>query len=315
MENEETHFMNRSKVLRLTFSLALLPSGALLVLLAGTGQWGFLLSNLGLSLMVSGVFGAFREIFLLKLETEESSETTAEVVYQKVVTALPRSDGLRLIAPIRRGFVGYYSWAIATDNQDLFFAGRSVLHRIDADFHSRGLGRAEDVLYRRLRDGCSIRILFLDPRSDLLPRLAQEEGQSLDLMLSDIAKSIGVCHRLASLINKGELPHRSRLDIRVYDEVPYFSYHKVNNDIIVGFYFTTSLGSASSAFEVKDPGTQEMFSGHFTAIFAHSSDRILLEVSDRSSNARFNDALFVTLRDVLEKKLGQETVTKQLSNH
>lgn len=305
--------MSRSRILRLTFSLALLPTGALFVLLAGSGQIGSLVSNFGLSVMVAGVLGAFREIALLRLETEEASEKTAELVHKRIVSALPQSGGLRLVAQIRRGFSGYYTWAIATDFQDLFFAGRSVLHRIDADFKIRSIGSAEDVICRRLRGGCSMRILFLDPRSSLLPRLASEEGQSLDSLLSDITRSLGVCHRLEKIINDAPLHHSSRLDIRVYDEFPYFSYHKVDNEIIVGFYFTNALGSVSSAFEVTDPAIQEMFSGHFTSIFGRSSGRVLLEVSDKRSQAVFNETLFAELRHELVNKLGEEKVKALLS--
>ena len=134
--------MSRSRILRLTFSLALLPTGALVVVLAGPGQLGILLQNLGLSIMVAGVLGTFRELALLRLEAEEISEKVADRVFQRIISAFPRSSGLKLIAPIRRGYAGYYPWAIVTEPQDLFFAGRSVLHRIDSDFVSRGIGRA-----------------------------------------------------------------------------------------------------------------------------------------------------------------------------
>jgi hypothetical protein len=306
--------MSRSAILRLTFSLALLPTGALLVLLAGGGPVGILLENLGLSIMVAGVLGSFRELALLKLESDETGQKVADLVYKKVISTLPSSGGLKLVAPIRRGYAGYYFWAVTTEAQDLFFAGRSVLHRIDADFTRRGLGRADEVIHRKLCEGSNVRILFLDPRSTLLPRLATEEGQTLELLLADITRSLAVCRRLAKLINDQPPTHRAHLDVRVYDEVPYFAYHKVDNDVTVGFYFTTALGSQSSAFEIEDPNTQEMFSGHFTSIFVRAADNIICDVSDRNPQTVFNETLFHTLHQYLDTKLGAAEVNKLLNS-
>jgi hypothetical protein len=70
--------------------------------------------------------------------------------------------------------------------QDLFFAGRSVLHRIDADIRARTGATAVDVILRRLKERSRVYILFLDPRIDIIARLADEEGQTLSAMLGDL---------------------------------------------------------------------------------------------------------------------------------
>ena len=54
--------MSSGRSLRLTFSLALIPTGAVFVLLDVNDSSGQLISKIGLAFIVSGVISAFREI-------------------------------------------------------------------------------------------------------------------------------------------------------------------------------------------------------------------------------------------------------------
>src|SRR5262249_24088383 len=163
--------------------------------------------------------------------------------------------------------------------QELFFAGRSVLHRIDADIRARTGGSAEEILLRRLKENSKIRILFLDPRTDILNRLAKEEGQTLQAMLGDIATSIGICRRLFDLVLQDfpALQHGAELTIRIYDRVPYFAYHKQDDDVVVGFYFLSTKGSSSAAYEIIDEQTKQVFGDHFIHIMYEAATTTLVE--------------------------------------
>jgi hypothetical protein len=305
--------MTRNGVLRLVFSLALIPTGAVLVLLAGHGRAGVLVSSLGLSLIVTGILNAFREVALLRLESEETSAEIAKRVQEGMLQILPSaSQGIQLVSPVRRGYDGYYRWATTTEPRELFFAGRSVLHRIDADFRNRGLPRVEQVLLRKLQEGSAVRIMFLDPRSDLVSRLAEEEGQTEHGMWSDMATSLGICHRLYQAAKGTNFPARAQLSIRVYDAVPYFSYHRDNDDVIVGFYFVTALGSQSAAFSVIDEETRSFFGGHFTSIFDHSSGNTILDVTPQRGRPTFNSSLYDEVRIMLSGNLGQDECERLL---
>jgi hypothetical protein len=305
--------MAKNRVLRLVFSFALIPTGAVLVLLASHGRAGALVNSLGLSLIVAGILNAFREVAVLRLESEETAATITKRVQDGMLQILPSaSQGIRLVSPIRRGYDEYYRWATTIEPRKLFFAGRSVLHRIDADFRNRGLKRVEKVLLRKLREGSTIRIMFLDPRSSLIPRLAKEEGQTPEEMLSDIAISIGVCHRLYQEAKGADFPAPAHLSIRVYDEVPYFSYHMDNEAVIVGFYFATALGSQSAAFSVLDEETRSFFGGHFASIFDHSSESTILDVTPQRGRPTFNNRLYDAMCIMLSGKLGQEECERLL---
>lgn len=300
--------------MRLVFSLALIPSGAVFVLLVGRGGASQLVDSLGLALIVSGILNSFREVAVLRLESEESATEIAARVRQEMMNVLPAtSPGIKLVAQVRRGYDGYYRWATTTAPRELFFAGRSVLHRIDADFEKRGLQRAESVLLRKLREGSTIRIMFLDPRSGLLPRLAHEEGQTEEQLLSDIATSLGICHRLYHLVGAESFPAPAEMSIRVYDEVPYFSYHKDDQDVIVGFYFATALGSQSAAFSVLDEENRRFFEEHFASIFHRSSATAIIDVAAHSGRANFNSDLYDEVCHNLAGRLGEVECKRLLS--
>lgn len=299
--------MTRNGVLRLVFSLALVPTGAVLVLLAGHDRAGQLVNSLGLSLIVAGILNAFRELAMVRLEAEENATAITRHVQEGVLQVLPAaSQGIRLVSKVRRGYDGYYKWATTTQSRELFFAGRSVLHRIDADFRKRGLPNAEQVLLRKLHEGSVIRIMFLDPRSHLVSRLAAEEGQTEEQMLRDMTTSLGICRRLYELSGGATFAPPAQLSIRMYDAVPYFSYHRDGSDVVIGFYFLTALGSQSAAYSVLDEDTRGFFEGHFTSIYDRSSGSVLLDVVPASGKASFNTKLFDELCADISAKIGMQ---------
>lgn len=289
--------MKANKILRLAFSSCLIPIGAVLVVIVGTkpiAQWGpasQLFSGVGLAAIITGIDSLFRQIAILRLESEETGEDIARRVHKLLAQIPIGSNGIRLLAQVRKGFDGYYTWAIKLEPQELFFAGRSVLHRVDDDFRRRSIGPTEEVITRRLKHGATIRILFLDPGSDLIARLAAEEGQDKNRMMFDIGRSLGIVLRLYHLIQQdSNLHHNAQLQVRLYDKVPYFAYHKEDDKVIVGFYFSSALGSSTAAFDVIDPDTQNFFAGHFLSIFDRATP--LLEFSRKNAVPAFNTKSF-----------------------
>lgn len=235
----------------------------------------------------------------------ETAALTARHVHQLFRESPPEMTGLRLLAPTRRNYSGYYRWVNERTAQDLFFAGRSVLHRIDADIKSNTGNRssnAEGVILRRLRDGSKVRILFLDPRTDILGRLADEEGQTLEALVGDVLTSLEICSRLHELLQHeetGSLKPSAALTVRIYDRVPYFAYHKQDSDAIVGFYFSTSIGSSSAAYELVDDDTKRTFGEHFERILSNARNNSLIEFDGaRSERCYFNHELYSELHGV-----------------
>ena len=299
--------MNKGKIVRLTFSLLLIAVGIILVLLKvpihSGGSTGELLSKLGLAFMVSGVVTAFTEIALKPFENEDANRDIADKVHQKFMDYPPVTQGIQLASEVRRGYEDYYKWAINDSPQNLFFAGRSVLHRLDSDFKSRGLNSAAERLAWKLKKGSEIIILFFDPRSKIIQRLAEEEGQSLHSMLEDIRTSLKVCEELYHILTKENISPKAKLSIRIYDQVPYFAFHKEDERTIVGFYFSTSLGYKSSAYEILDFKNKEFFQSHFTSIYDKSKRNIICELNPQSGKPKFNQQLFNELNQEINKIL------------
>lgn len=302
--------MSSNRALRLLFSILLLPTGAVLVLIAGTGKAGVLVNGLGLSLIVAGIVAAFRELVIVRFEGGETADQVANRLQERF---LQPGSGIRLISTVRRGFDGYYRWAISTHRSELFFAGRSVLHRIQADLSERLLQPVEAVIHRKLTEHSEIRVLFLDPRSDLITRLANEEGQPRHAMLADLARSLGICRRLYERLKQSKLPPDARLHIRVYDEVPHFAYHRDGDDTFVGFYFTSVKGSLTAAFEVIDPDSRTIFEDHFAAVYGRAARARIVEVSPHLAAPDFNSTLYDELCEFLTKELGEERTQKLLA--
>jgi hypothetical protein len=305
--------MTKNETIRLLFSFCLMPLGAVLILLHTDSPAGTLLSHLGFAFIVAGVLSTFHEAVLRKFEQGDVAGEVADEVHRRLTAAPLSATGIRLVSPVRKGYAGYYQWVMSTGPDDIFFAGRSVLHRVEADFKTRGIGNAESVIARRLGEGAKIKILLVDPRSEIVPRLAREEGQSPQRLLSDVAVSLGVCLRLHGLLVARTLPATARLDVRVFDEIPYFAYHSVGDAVIVGFYFSSTLGYQSAAYEVVDPHTKEFFADHFRSILGRASDTYLLRINPHSLRAELNEPLIAELRSHIVGQLGEVYTVKLLN--
>lgn len=240
----------------------------------------------------------------------EIAHGTATEVHTLFAERPPTMKGIHFLHDRRRNYSAYYSWVNEQNPQDLFFAGRSVLHRIDADIKTRGGASAEEVILRKLKEGSRISIAFLDPRTNILDRLAREEGQKPEAMLGDIATSVGICRRLFALLqeNFAALQPGSFLAIRVFDRVPYFAYNKQDDQMIVGFYFASDRGDTSAAYELVDDHTKQVFSDHFGRIMADAAQSTVVEFDGARGRPSFDEHLFHQLYDhlCLPDQLGRE---------
>lgn len=248
-------------------------------------------------------------------DAHDSARLTAPKAHRLFSEKPPQMTGIKLLHDVRRNYRGYYDWVVEQQPQDLFFAGRSVLHRINADIRARTQSKAEEILFRRLKEGSKIKILFLDPRIDIIKRLADEEGQPQEEMLGDIATSIGICQRLYGLLQQDyiNLSPGSELTIRLYDRAPYFAYHRQDDRVIVGFYFFSDKGSSSAAYEIVDDQTKRVFEAHFDRILGEANHSTLVDFDGARRRPRFNERLFSDLKDHLSKQLGTDQAAQLMS--
>jgi hypothetical protein len=290
-----------SKLIQVIFSIALTLAGLVLILLTPQTikptPLDTLLYNLGLSATVAGVISLFQ---VLALKSSQDRETADQVTGQLEAYLRERpfdAKGLRFIAPRRQGISEYYGWCVADHPGEMIFAGRSVLHRIDKDLASREVaGSATAALTRSLLRGAQVTIMFVDPRSNLISRIASEEGQTELELLTDLQASVTICHRLYETVSKINLPVSARLDIMIYDAIPYFAYHRVGEDAIVGFYFSSIRGDQQAAYEIIDPKLREFFEHHYLSIRSGRARTDLLSINPHRSQLILHHEVFDSLR-------------------
>ena len=239
-------------------------------------------------------------------EVKKSSDILVDKIYKRLRQSPPCNNGIFMVEKQRRGYKGYYNWVNEKNVKDMFIAGRSCLHRMSYDIITNYRQQFDQLVYDKLQNGTKIRILFLDPRSTLIERLAKEEGQSPLQMYQHISKSIGITKQIyENLKNQNFKSNGSRgeLYIRIYDEIPSYAYHKIDDNVILGFYFADALRVNSPAFVITGQAG-ECFNKHFEYIFDRSCRTSLLEVSPHSIDPIFNDNLYSELYQDLTNKLG-----------
>ena len=308
--------MSAKHIIRISIALLITAVGVIFILLDLTEILGAsqnasrFIEKIGIALTVAGVVSLFHEILLRRLEMDETArfisnylkkkmDQEADSNIQKTVSHICNGlrenpiipTGLHMVAEKRKKWKGYYSWVLDHGQTKLFFAGRSVLHRIDQDLYERDKRTAEAAIFRRLSEGATFRIMILDPRSELIPRLAKEEGQKEEELLHDIMISLGICKRLYELIRSSSTHSDAFLDIRFYDHVPYFAYHRDGDLSVVGFYFHASVGHSYGAYELVDPKSKRLFEHHFTELSARADDSVLVCKYPHLQNPKFDDEL------------------------
>lgn len=257
--------------LRISLSVILILLGVVIAFLAygATTPVGIIGGSIGISLTVTGFVSAFQETVLNPLRRDEIQEG-----FDKIKDLII-GPGIRVVTPERRGYPGYHRWLLETASQNIFFAGHSVLHRVEADFESLGLLSVENALKQKISEGSKIRILFLDPTWDFIERIAKSQEQDPKELLKDLATTIGITKKLWGLLENENLP--GFIEIRTCRELTHYAFHFVDcrerneTNLLIGFYFAGRLGTISPLFVVEHAVAREFFHAHFTTVFERST--------------------------------------------
>jgi hypothetical protein len=297
------------------FAVVMFLSGVVVVLfpllIPSLGPAASLVEKLGLAFIVTGVVVVFQETVIKRWDTGEIDEQFTDI-RQRVDSATVKIDArcdsldnrvqasfshfeesygtkalaIRLVALQRAGHDSYHHWLVHTKQEELFFAGHSVLHRVQIDMDRRGLGKLEQAIVTKVLGGSTFRLIFLDPTWDFIRRIAEGEGQTYEKMMTDLAVTLGICKRLWREIEKHQkAPISGSVDIRVCKEVQQYAFHSITNredgttNMLVGLYFANALGMNSPLFSVEHKDIQDLFANHFVAIANRSSSTRLLEFS------------------------------------
>lgn len=296
-------------LIRILLSLLMTAAGVITALMAqgSTGPNAKLSQDLGLALIIAGVVAFFQEAFVAPLRQQEADERLKDVVKanesqlgelsKSIKGSLTRvfdilaGPGIQMVSKQRRGYSGYHRWMLETAPQEMFFAGHSVLHRIQADFGALKLKDVDEALFQKLAEGGKVKILFLDPTWDFLENIARSEDQTAVKMAQDLLTTLQVCENLSRRLGGVDLP--GELDIRTCGELVQYAFHHVacpnkSEEMLIGFYFAGMVGTQSPLLSVENRDMREFFSKHFFTIFDRSSSKRLLSYS-RGAGVDFNE--------------------------
>jgi len=255
--------------------------------------------------MITGVI-AFIFEYTLHTRFAQLYEEKVDNLYVKMKTDFPREKGIRMVEESRSRYDGYRTWAtVEGKRQNLFFSGRSGLSLQDQELQRFLNRRMEDVLLEKLNDGSHIKILFLDPRSDLTKRLAKEERLSLRKLLGNIAISLGIFERIKTEMERQDFTNQdAQLHIGVYDKITHFAYHKDDEKIVIGMYLATDIGFHTAAFEIYDDEIAGQFTSYVEHLYNQSLDSFLVRYP---AYPYFNKDLFEALHNDLVNQIDPDT--------
>jgi len=295
------------RIIRVLFAVVLLLAGVTISLLAAgvSGAIGVFAQSLGLGLIVTGCLAAFQEVV--------TSPNVMDELRRQIdrLAGVLEKPGLRIVARKRRGEPRYYKWVLENEVQEAFFAGHSILHRVDEDFVSRGLLPVQDALRQKVSEGSKIRILFLDPTWQFLDDIAKAGGQDPVTLRRDLTTTLTICKGLLAKLRNQKFP--GRLEIRACRAVVQYAFHHVacasrhTDEMLVGFYFADQPGTETPVFETDDTEVRARLRVHFNTIFDDAkTTKELLSYSDGS--IKFAHEYFGECVDALAKALEEKAV-------
>ncbi len=278
-----------------------------------------LIQSLGLALVVTGSVTAYQEALFARMRKEELKanidkvlevtkegfdgakeelKTSTDRVLQATKEGFAREfeilkgPGIYMLSSERRRNSRYHRWLLEKSPQKIFFAGHSILHRVEADFKSLGI-TAQEALKQKVAEGSTIRILFLDPTWSFLNQIAKDEGQQPTSLRTDLATTVGICKNLWDSLEEKNLA--GNIEIRTCTELIQYAFHHVTchetneEDMLVGFYFAGKLGMNTPLFVVKNEQVKDVFEVHFHTVFGRA-ERLLTYSHD--GDRYFNEAYY-----------------------
>jgi hypothetical protein len=276
-------------------------AGTLMSVVAeGRSDLWVIAQRVGLGLTVAGIVGLFTEFAFGPYWLRGPD--------RPVRSPSEGTMGMQLISTERTGFSGFHSWVLDLQPQDLFFAGRSVLHRMKKDFTDRGLQTIPQTFVHQMSMDSRIRILFMNPNWGLIEEIAKQEGRSNPRELyADLRDTLGVVNELWQLLQNDKRHLPGMVDIRVYEEITQYAYHYVSDrktsatTMYVGFYFAELVGYRSALFSVESEQVRDAFGGHFAKLFDKAKP--LLTYSSGGSARSFNQAFYDETMAFLDRKV------------
>ena len=155
----------------------------------------------------------------------------------------------------------------------------------------------EDKFIQWIQAGKNIRILMLSPASTAAKTRSREESSNEDFLPSKITEQVKALKRLHSRVER-ELKsqdYRGSLEVRLYDDLPYFSYFHTDKVMVMGLYYVHIRGLQSEALLIDAKSSiHAKMNDHFNALWIRSGKRgaqKMILCSIAKGRVQFNHAL------------------------
>ena len=279
-----------------------------------SGTIAGLVQGLSISFIITGVVTVFQEFVLLPLQKDETRRQVDRIAisldenFNRVFT-LMRGPGIEMLSPERRGNMRYYTWFLEHSPQQMYFAGHSILHRIQADFTDQGFVPVYEAFRQKAEEGSKIQILFLDPTWNFIEKIAEGQKQDPNDLRRDLCTTLGICKKLWQNLEANR--YSGEIEIHTCSELNQYAIHNVicreksENEMLVGFYFAGKLGMRSPLFLIGSQQIQEIFIEHFNSVFDRG--KTLLRYS--RGNGTFDHAYYRACVDHLSNFLTEKEIS------
>jgi hypothetical protein len=153
-----------------------------------------------------------------------------------------------------------------------------------------------------IKEGKNIRMMMLSPYSAAAKLRSLEENPNENFLYNKITVQI---KELKSLYTQAEEQLRNlivtgSLEVRLYDNLPYFSYFHTENVMVMGLYYVHIRGLQSEALSIDEKSSiHANMCKHFEIIWAKSgnrSDPKMTVCTISKLHMEFNDALLEALQ-------------------
>ena len=124
----------------------------------------------------------------------------------------------------------------------------------------------QQVIIDKLRDGCTFKLLSLNPKSEFIKQRAREEHRDV-LEIQGVIRN--TCENNEGFISTLQADHRSSISLLHYDAPPMCFMVSNGDTMVVSIYLREKRGENFPHFkmEIKEGGIFEPFMKHFDSLW------------------------------------------------
>lgn len=249
-----------SKVIRLLIEVILILIGAFTL----TNSDNEVIHRLSIGLITAGFTSLVVEL-IIKYDSKDKLEETKDILINEIAEfkkeyreteTESKKELKKYIKPTLRLIDKRHNMDDFYKNLFLNVRSKFDLISLTSENFQRVCGE-ERLIINKIEEGCDVRILILDKNSQLWkyrfksePNMDKDKLKVINDKVEEKYRKIQSTLRVRTLRKKE--PFTGSLIVRYYDDIPYYAYCRSDNQAILGFYYSFTVGMKSHAFSTKE---------------------------------------------------------------